>query len=138
MRNLAIDYGEKRLGLALSDPLGITAQPLEIIHRSTLEKDVKAIQTICDERQVGRIIIGIPVNMDGSPAVQHDNAAAFANTLKETLKIDVIHWDERLTSAEAERILLENNTSRKKRRQVLDKLAATLILQSWMDAQGGN
>lgn len=138
MRILAIDYGSKRLGLAISDPLRITAQPLTSLEREGQRKDIAAIGVICQEWQVGTIVIGLPRNMDGSPAVHYQDVLDFSGLLTKEFSIPVEHWDERLSTAEAERLLLSNNTSRSKRKKVIDKMAATIILQSWMAANPGN
>lgn len=134
MRILCIDYGSKRHGLAASDLLGITAQPLESYSRIDEDTDITNLKSLAEEKQVGRIVIGLPVNMDGSKAVHYEDVLAFKALLEDKLGLEVDTWDERLTTSQAERLLISADTSRKKRKKVIDKIASTIILQSFMDA----
>lgn len=134
MRILAIDFGSRRHGIAISDPLGIIAQPLKSMQRTVMLNDIDRIKDMIVENHVGRIVIGLPLNMDGTPAALADEITAFAEMLKEKTGIPVDTWEERLSTLEAERMLISADVSRKKRKHVVDKLAATLILQSYMDA----
>lgn len=134
MRILGIDYGNKRVGIAVSDAMGLTAQPLSTIemhgHRELLEELNKYIE----KYDVKKIIVGMPYNMDGTMGKRAEITQAFINFLKNNLDIPVEIQDERLTSSQAENILLEADVSREGRKKVIDKLAASLILQSYLNA----
>ena len=134
MRVLGIDFGSRRHGLAVSDGLGLTAQPLGTLERQNETADMKRFGELVDEHEIGRIVIGLPLNMDGSESVHFKDVEIFAAQLGKHTELPIEMWEERLTTSEAERILLAADTSRKKRKKVIDKLAAALILQSWMDA----
>jgi putative Holliday junction resolvase len=131
---LAIDLGDKTIGLAVSDALGITAQGLATLERHGGRRDLDAVRAVCVEREVGRIVVGLPRNMDGSEGPRALKSRAFARGLQEALALPVFFWDERLTTAEAERLLISADVSRAKRAKVIDKLAAQLILQGWLEA----
>ena len=128
MRILGIDYGSKRHGLAVSDLLGITAQPYETFERRDDTTDILRLKQLIEEKDIGRIVIGLPRNMDGSEAVHFEAVMQFAGLMERETGLPVDTWDERLTTAEVERTLISADTSRRKRKQVVDKLAATLIL----------
>lgn len=132
MRILGLDFGEKRIGAALSDPLGFTAQGLEVISYSAPAEALARIEGICRTREVNEIVVGIPLNMDGTEGPAALAAKKFAGRLAGMLKIPVHMVDERLSSRSAERILLEGNVSRRGRRENRDKLAAVLILESYL------
>ena len=134
MRILGIDYGSRRLGLALSDSMGITAQPLASLERASLAQDLAKLSKIAAERDVKRAVIGLPTNLDGSPGALWEEAEAFRVSLENELDLPVDGWEERLTTVEAERLLVTADLSRRKRRQVIDKVAAAMILQSYLDA----
>ncbi len=134
MRILGIDYGSRRLGLALSDPLGITAQPLATLERASLGEDLARLSRIATEREVTKAVIGLPTNLDGSPGALWEEAEGFRVRLEKELDLPVDGWDERLTTVEAERLLVTADLSRRRRRQVIDKVAAAMILQSYLDA----
>lgn len=135
-RILAIDYGEKRLGLALSDPLGITAQPLDIIERKSVADDIRILRALRDEKDITGIVLGMPANMDGTPGMLAEKIRAYGSKLSEELSLPVSYVDERLTTMEADRMLTEEaDVSRGKRRQVRDKIAASLILQAYLDSK---
>ena len=134
MRVLGIDFGSRRHGLAISDGLGLTAQPLGTLERRDETSDMQQFRALIDEHQIGRIVIGLPRNMDGSESVHFKDVEVFSEALHEHTNVPIEMWEERLTTSEAERILLAADTSRKKRKRVIDKLAAAIILQSWMDA----
>ena len=136
-RILGIDWGEKRIGLALSDPLGIIATGL-----STLEKKpdfdlIGHLKTLISEQEIAKIILGFPKNMDGSVGPKGEEVLAFKETLEKELDISVILWDERLTTAQAQRVLTEGGVSRAKRKEKVDSMAAQLMLQSYLDAHTG-
>jgi len=135
VRILGIDYGSRRLGLALSDPLGITAQPLATLERRSVREDLTRLSGIAAEREVTQAVIGLPTNLDGSPGALWKEAEGFRARLEKELDLPVDGWDERLTTVEAERLLVSADLSRRRRRQVIDKMAATLILQSYLDAR---
>ncbi|MBI5546894.1 MAG: Holliday junction resolvase RuvX [Deltaproteobacteria bacterium] len=134
-RAMGLDVGDKTVGLALSDALGITAQGLPTVQRKSLEADLDAIMAICRENDVERLVVGLPLNMDGSEGPRAEICRRFGDRLSERSGLPVEYWDERLTTAQAERVLLEADLSRRKRKKVIDRLAAQVILQAWMDAR---
>jgi putative Holliday junction resolvase len=135
MRILAIDYGDRRLGLAISDPTGLIASGLPTIERSGPKEDVTDhLRRICQEQGVERIIVGLPINMDGSRGPRAEVSEQFAQALREELDMEVETWDERLTTAQAERAMLAADLSRKKRKKRRDQVAAQILLQSYLDA----
>ena len=133
MRILALDMGEKRIGVAVSDALGITANPRESIIYKSDQDTIDSIINIVKEEQIGEIVVGLPLNINGSQSNFTKKVLGFAEELKKKTDVPVKTWDERLTSMQGERILLEADLSRKKRRQVIDKLAAQLILQNYLN-----
>jgi putative holliday junction resolvase len=135
-RILGLDMGEKRIGLAVSDPLGITAQGLGVWTRRSRQDDLDHILAIAREYEVKQLVVGLPRHMDGRPGDAAVAILKFARELGETLKAEVIPWDERLTTAAAERLLIQADVSRRRRRQVVDQVAAALILQSYLDSRG--
>jgi putative Holliday junction resolvase len=135
-RILGIDWGEKRLGLALSDPLGITAQPLEVIDRKSIADDFVRIGAIIAEKDVTDIVVGMAFNMNGSPGNLTDKIKDYGDRLFAQFKLPVHFVDERMTTMEAERMLVdEGDVSRHKRRGVRDKVAAALILRVFLDGK---
>ncbi|MDQ1912460.1 Holliday junction resolvase RuvX [Paenibacillus sp. GD4] len=134
MRLLGIDYGDKTIGIAVSDELGFTAQGLEVIRRTTEEKDLARIQELVRQYGVTDLVVGLPKNMNNTIGPRGEICMAFAQKLQEILQLPVHLWDERLTTVAATRTLLEADVSRKKRKQVIDKMAAGLILQGYMDS----
>ena len=135
MRILALDLGEKRIGVALSDALGLTAQGLEVISYTRPEQALSRLEEICREYLVERIVVGLPLNMDGSRGEAARRAEAFAAKIRQALGLPVSFLDERLSTAAAEKTLLEADVSRRKRKQVRDKLAAVLILEAYLEAR---
>ena len=133
-RALGLDVGDKTVGLALSDALGFTAQGLDTLGRKNNEADIQAIAAVCREHSVEVLVVGLPLNMDGSEGERAQISRRFGDRLAQKTGLPVEYWDERLTTAEAERILIEADVSRQKRKKVIDKLAAQVILQSWMQA----
>lgn len=133
MRKLAIDLGSKRIGLAVSDPLDITAQPIGYIKRSDLKTEADQISAFIEEFDVSELIVGLPLDMIGTFGEQAKKAHAYADLLKQELKIPVKTWDERLTTKQAEDMLIKAGVSRKKRKEVIDSLAAVIILQNYLD-----
>lgn len=135
MRILSLDVGEKRIGMAVSDVLGIIAQQLETLTRTNEESDFKRIRDIVRERDVSEIVVGFPLNMDGTEGPKAAEINKFIEGLKKECSVSIKIWDERLTTREADRILREADVSRKKRKKLDDKLAAQLILQSYLDSR---
>lgn len=132
-RILALDLGEKRIGVAVSDALNIIAQAVGTIERKGIRNDLKKIQELAQEYNAGRLVVGLPLNMDGTEGRSANLAVDFVNKVKKEIQIEVEMIDERLTTAQGERIFLEAAMSRKKRRKNLDKIAAQLILQNYLD-----
>lgn len=134
MRILGLDVGDRTIGVAVSDELGWTAQGLEVIRRSEWEKDIARLKELVNQWDVGIIVVGYPKNMNNTIGPRAQMAADFADKLGELLELPVKLWDERLTTMEAERMLISADVSRAKRRKVIDKMAAVLILQNYMQA----
>ena len=139
-RILALDFGEKRIGVAVSDALNIIAQSVGTIERKGIKNDLKKIKDLVQEHDAGMLIVGLPLNMDGTEGKSANRAIDFVNELKKEINIRIEMADERLTTAQGERIFLEADLSRKKRKKNIDKIAAQLILQNYLDLhahQGG-
>ncbi len=139
MRILGLDVGSKTIGVAVSDPFGWTAQGLEIIkiNEKKDEFGLTELETIVDEYQIEKCVIGLPKNMDGSLGERAEKSIAFGEKFEETFNIPVIYQDERWSTREATRMLIEEgDVSRKRRKTVIDKLAAVLILQNYLDLKG--
>lgn len=138
MRILGLDYGTKTTGVAVSDPMGWTAQGLEIIRRQE-DEQIKAtlnrIAQLCEEYKVEKVVLGLPKNMNNTLGERGEKTLLFKEKLEARLKLPVEMWDERLSTVAAESVLLEADMSRKKRKNVIDKLAATIILQNYLDAR---
>lgn len=132
MRILGLDLGEKTIGVAVSDELGMTAQGLETLRRKGIQADLDALHSMIREYVVDYVVIGLPVNMNGSSGPAARKVQAFAERLKD-LDIPVVMEDERLTTMMAEKMLIRGDVRRNKRKKVIDKLAAVLILQSHLD-----
>jgi putative holliday junction resolvase len=132
-RYLALDVGSRRIGIAVSDPLLITAQPLKTILRQPEKASLQEIQEICKEYNVLAIIVGLPKNMDGSLGSQAQDAQYYAKLLEENLKINIIFEDERLTSKEAERMLIFQNKKPSRNKELVDMAAAAIILQQYLN-----
>ncbi|HOV79532.1 MAG TPA: Holliday junction resolvase RuvX [Bacillota bacterium] len=134
MRILGLDLGEKRIGVAVSDPMGWTAQGLTVIAgRGPADDDIRKIKNIAKKYEVEKIVVGLPRNMDGSTGPQAEKARKFAGRLERALGLPVETWDERLTTSAAEKLLVTADVSRAGRRKVIDKMAAALILQGYLD-----
>ncbi len=133
MRYMGLDIGTKTIGVAVSDLLGLTAQGVTTIHRKSLEDDLTALAVIVKEYEVGSIVAGLPKNMNGTVGPMAEKAMEFAGILKERLGMPLYFQDERLSTVSANRVLLEGDLSRKKRKQVIDKMAAVFILQAFLD-----
>lgn len=137
-RIIALDVGTKRIGIAISDPLGISAQGLEVYHRVSLKEDLLALEKIIREHQGSRVVVGMPRNMDGSYGPAADRVRVLAKALQEQISVPVEFQDERLTTSQAEKVLIEGHMRREKRKEVIDKQAAVLILQQYLDRRRGN
>lgn len=140
MRKIALDVGDKTVGIALSDELGITAQGLMTLERVGIRKDTGKILDLVKEYQCDTIVIGLPKKLDGTDSIQTEKVYEFRNMLENKMRstgmknIEVVWQDERLTTVMAEKVLIEADVSRKKRKQVIDKQAAVLIMQSYLDS----
>ncbi|MDK2918530.1 MAG: putative pre6S rRNA nuclease [Candidatus Petromonas sp.] len=135
MRIMGLDVGDKTIGVAVSDLLGWTAQGLETIRRTNLKNDINRLKEIIKKMEVKKIVVGLPKNMNGTIGSQGEKVLIFVDKLKNKLDIEVILWDERLTTVAAEKMLISADVSRKKRKKVIDKLAAVYILQGYLDRQ---
>jgi putative Holliday junction resolvase len=133
VRILALDVGQKRIGLAVSDPLGITAQGLKVLTRKDREADLAELLEVAREYQVQEIVVGLPRHLDGRESEQTPAIMDLAQALGDALGVAVTPWDERLTTVEAERVLIQADMSRRRRRRVVDQVAAVLILQSYLE-----
>ena len=133
MRVLALDSGEKRIGVAVSDPLGIIAQGVTVITRKDPETDLNEIKKIIEEYKAESVVVGMPINMDGTKGKSAEKVNEFVETLKGRLSIPVYTYDERLSTKESEKFLISADVSRKKRKGVIDKMAAQLILESYLE-----
>lgn len=133
IRIMGLDYGDKTIGVAVSDEFGWTAQGVETIRRKKPEDDLTRLGEIIQQYDVTEIVVGLPKNMNGTIGSRGEICMAFARTLEETLQLPVHLWDERLTTVSAQRTLIEADVSRKKRKLVIDKMAAVLILQGFLD-----
>lgn len=134
-RILGLDVGSKTIGLAVSDPLGITAQGLNTIRRKNKRHDFEQLQRVIEQFEISEIVVGLPLRMSGMEGTQSEKMRAFAVEMERRFSLPVHLWDERLTSAEANRVLRDSEMSIKRRGEVVDRLAAVLILQSWMTAK---
>lgn len=134
-RTLGLDFGDRRIGVAVSDPLGVAARPLLTLERTTWERDLRQIRGIVQEHEIRRIIVGLPLDMDGKRGGRVRITEGFMEKVRGATGLPVIPWDERLTTVQAERTLLEGDVSRARRRKVIDQVAAVILLQTWLDAQ---
>lgn len=132
---MGLDMGSKNIGVAVSDELGFIAHATETIHRQSIEKDIEAIGDLVRRYNVARIVVGLPINMTGTLGVEARRVLEFVEDMRRALSVSITTWDERLSTVQARRVLLEADLSRKKRKKVIDKIAATLILQSYLDAE---
>ncbi len=134
-RVLGLDVGSRRIGIAVSDPLGITAQGLETLQRKNKRQDFERLGQIVRQYEVKEIVVGLPLRMSGAEGTQAEKMQDFAQELRKRFKLPVHLWDERLTSAEANRLLRETDLSIEKRGKAVDRMAAVLILQGWMESR---
>jgi len=134
-RILALDVGEVRIGVALSDPLGIIAQPHSVIAASSLDRDAAAIRDLVAQTAAVRIVVGLPLDLEGKPGPQAQKVLAFVERLRAAVDVEVVTQDERYSTAAAQRVLRQAGVKRKKRKKVIDKVAAQHILQVYLDRQ---
>ncbi|MFA5146390.1 MAG: Holliday junction resolvase RuvX [Candidatus Omnitrophota bacterium] len=135
MRIMALDVGTRRIGVALSDELLITAQGAETIERKEPDRDMALIKDFASKNSVGEIVVGLPLNMNGSYSAKTKEVVQFMDGLSRSVGLPITTWDERLTTVQAERAMLEADLSRAKRRRRADKVAAQIILQSYLDSR---
>ena len=138
MRVMGLDYGSKTVGVAVSDPLGLTAQGIETIWRkdeNKLRKTCARIEELIREYEVGSIVLGLPRHMNNDVGDRAEKSLEFGEMLRRRTGLEVIMWDERLTTAEAERTLIESNVRREDRKKYIDKIAAVFILQGYLDSK---
>jgi putative Holliday junction resolvase len=133
MRIMGLDIGSRTIGVAVSDELGITAQGLKTIRRKSNEEDLEEIVEIIGQFEISEIVVGLPKNLDGTLGKQADIVLDWIETLKQKVQLPVVTWDERFSTIEASKVLLEADVSRRKRKKAVDKLAAVLILQGYMN-----
>ena len=138
MRIMGLDYGSKTIGVAVSDPMGLTAQGIETITReeeNKLRKSLRRIEELAEQYQVGEIVLGFPKNMNNTIGERAEKALQLKETLERRLVLPVVMWDERLTTVEAERTLIETGVRRENRKKYVDMIAAVFILQGYLDAK---
>ncbi|NLK44070.1 MAG: Holliday junction resolvase RuvX [Tissierellia bacterium] len=135
-RIMGLDVGDKTIGVAISDLLQITAQGITTIKRESKEKDLNRLEAIIKEYNIKKVVVGLPKNMNNTVGPQGEKVIKFAERLKNKLKVEIIYEDERLTTSAAERLLIEGDMRRDKRKTVIDKVAATFILQTYLDRKG--
>jgi putative Holliday junction resolvase len=133
MRSMALDVGDKKIGIALSDEKGITSQPHSVLNRKNNQEDLNNILKLIEEYNVSILVIGNPLNLDGSQGARSKKTEQFFNYIKKRVNIKTVMFDERLTTLVAQRILIDADVSRKKRKEVIDKLAAQQILYSYLE-----
>lgn len=134
MRVLGLDVGNNTIGVAISDPLGFTAQGIKTIRRKDIHHDLEELRSLSAEYQVEKIIVGLPKNMNGTVGPQGEKVLEFIKTLEQSLGIPVQTWDERLSTVSAEKVLIQGDVRRSKRKKVIDKMAAVFILQNYLDS----
>lgn len=130
---MSLDVGSRTIGIACSDALLMTAQGIETIRRTSLEKDFNRLQELIAEYEVHELVVGMPKNMNGTKGERAEKTEEFVEKLKEVIDLPVTYWDERLSTVMAERQLIAADVSRKKRKSVIDKMAAVVILQGYLD-----
>lgn len=133
MRIMGLDVGDKTIGVAISDPLGFTAQGITTIKRKNEKVDIMEVEKLCKEYSVENIVVGLPKNMNGTIGPQGEKVINFSEKLKKNLDLPIEFWDERLTTVAAHKAMLEADLSRAKRKKLVDKIAATYILQGYLD-----
>ena len=134
MRILGLDLGDRTIGVAISDPLGFTAQGITTIRRKSLQYDIDELKKICKEYNIEKVLLGYPKNMNGTEGPRCEIVKEFAEVIKEQLNLPIQFWDERLSTVAAHRAMLEADLSRAKRKKIVDKIAAVYILQGYLDS----
>lgn len=134
-RSMALDVGDVRIGVAVSDPLGMISSPHSVIQTVSPKKDVEAVRVLAESLEVKRIVVGLPLNKEGKPGPQAEKILAFCERLKGVTEIEIHTQDERFSTAEAQRMLIAADVSRQGRKKVVDKIAAQFILQTFLDRQ---
>jgi len=134
MRILGIDYGDKNIGLAVSDQMMVTAQPLKSYKIKNKDEDTRFFRNLASKFNITKIVIGLPLRMDGSEGSRVKKTKKFAGWLKKTLKIPIVYWDERLTTKQASQIMRERGLSNKKKKELVDQISAVIILSSYLDS----
>ncbi len=137
MRIMGLDLGSKTVGVALSDPAGVIGQPLCVLRRTSTRTDIDRLVSLMRKNDVARVVVGVPRNMDGSPAASAPIVLRFIEALRTRASVPVVTWDERLSTVAAERALIEADVSRRRRRTVVDSVAASVILQGYLDSLRG-
>ncbi len=137
MKTLALDVGTKTVGIAVSDELGITATGLDVIRRKDEKSDIQSLAAFVKKHRPGRIVVGIAPNADGSLGERALAVKAFSDSVTEHFGIETILWDESFSTVEAEKVLIGGGIGRKKRKKVIDKMAAVVILREYLDSAGG-
>jgi putative Holliday junction resolvase len=135
-RIMGLDVGDKTIGVSVSDLLQMTAQGVTTIRRESKEKDYKALEDLIKEYNIKKVVVGLPKNMNGTLGPQGEKTMKFAEKLKNKFNLQIIYEDERLTTMAAEKLLIEGDVRREKRKGVIDKVAANFILQTYLDRQG--
>jgi putative Holliday junction resolvase len=138
MRVMALDVGDKTIGVALSDELLITAQPRPTLRRKNLKSDLEALSRVASENDVREIVVGEPLHMDGKPSPQSLKVVRFTEELRKVVDLPIVFWDERLTSFEAEQHLEQMGMNWRRRREHVDKIAAMIILQNYLDSRASH
>ncbi len=133
MRTMGLDIGTHTIGVAISDELGITAQGFKTLRRKSMEMDLKELAMIIRHFEIDKIVVGLPKNMNGTLGTQAEIVLKWVKVLTDRIHVQVVTWDERLSTVGASKVLLEADLSRRKRKKVIDKLAAVLILQGYLD-----
>ena len=131
-RILALDVGKKRIGLAVSDELGVAARGIETLHRTRIRNDLAELQAVCTRWQIGTLLVGRPLHMSGDESRQSEYTREFAERLEKFVSLPVVFWDERLTSAEAERMLREAGANLEQKKKAVDQMSAVLLLESYL------
>jgi len=134
-RCLGLDVGDRRIGVAVSDPLGWTASPLPTVERVSWKKDLARVRSLLEEHRVELVVVGLPIRMDGTSGERAERTLEFVRRLQATTRVPVVTWDERLSTREAERRMVEADVRRERRREVIDGIAASLILQGYLDCR---
>jgi len=136
-RIMALDVGDKRIGIAVSDETNIISTAVDVIERKTLKQDIERIKDFTKEYKIGKIVVGLPLTMKGTKSIQTEKVNKFIDRLGEKINIPVIPFDERLSTVQGERLLIKADISRRKRKTLIDKVAAQIILQTYLDFARG-